>query len=82
MFTIGCLIFRSTFLPRVLGVLVAAAGVSYLTYLWPPFAHSLQPFSMLPVMLGELGLTIWLLTAGVNADRWSEVAGAAAAHRA
>jgi hypothetical protein len=82
MLSIGYLIFRSTFLPRVLGILVAAAGVSYLTYLWPPFANSLQPFSMLPVMLGELGLTVWLLVAGVNGQRWSEVEGAAATRRA
>jgi hypothetical protein len=82
MVVIGYLIFRSTFMPRILGALVAAAGLSYLTYLWPPFAQSLQPFSMLPIMLGELGLTGWLVAAGVNAQRWSEVERAAATRRA
>jgi hypothetical protein len=82
MLVIGYLIFRSTFLPRILGILVVATGLSYLTYLWPPFAESLQPFSMLPVMLGELGLTGWLLTAGVNAERWSDVERAAATRSA
>jgi Domain of unknown function (DUF4386) len=82
MLVIGYLIFKSTFLPRILGILVAAAGLSYLTYLWAPFAQSLQPFSMLPVMLGELGLTGWLLAGGVNAQRWSEVERAAATRRA
>jgi hypothetical protein len=69
---IGYLIVRSTFMPRVLGVLVALAGASYLTQLSPPLAHALSPFNLAPAALGEPSLMLWLLVIGVNAQRWTE----------
>ena len=73
---IGYLIVRSTFLPRVLGVLMALAGLGGLTFLSPPFAKSLWPYNMLG-SIGEVSLTLWLIVFAVNADRWKEQAGAA-----
>jgi hypothetical protein len=72
---IGYLVFRSAFLPRILGVLMMFAGVSWLTFLYPPLANSLRPYNLAPGILGEGSLTLWLLTMGVNVERWKEQTG-------
>jgi hypothetical protein len=69
---IGYLIIRSTFLPRVLGVLVALAGLGWLTFLSPPLATSLLTYLEVLGVLGELPLMLWLLVVGVNAQSWKE----------
>lgn len=74
---IGYLIFRSTFLPRVLGVLMAFGGLGWLTFLSPDAANYLSPYNLAPGILGEGVLTVWLLAKGVNAQRWKEQAAAA-----
>jgi hypothetical protein len=71
---IGYLIFKSTFVPKVLGVLFALAGVALLTFLYMPLASSLIPYNLAVDALGELALTLWLLVKGVNAERWQEQA--------
>jgi len=73
---IGYLIFRSTFLPRTLGALMAFGGLGWLTFLSPPLAHYLSPYNLAPGMLGEGALTLWLLVFGVNEQRWKEQASA------
>jgi Domain of unknown function (DUF4386) len=68
---IGSLIFRSTFLPRVLGVLMVLAGLSWLTFLSPPLAnHLMTPIEILG-FLAEAALMLWLLVLGVNVQRWN-----------
>jgi hypothetical protein len=74
---IGYLIFRSFFLPRVLGVLMALAGLGWLTFLYPPVANSLSPYILVLGFLAELLLMLWLLVKGVNVQRWKEQAGKA-----
>jgi hypothetical protein len=69
---IGWLIFASGFLPRVLGLGMAAGGLLYLTFLSAPLAHSLFPWNVLPGFLAECALTLWLLLAGVNPQRWAK----------
>ena len=74
---IGYLIFRSTFLPRLLGVLMALAGLGWLTFLSPPLANRLSPYNLVLGFLAELALMLWLLARGVNVQRWKEQASAA-----
>jgi hypothetical protein len=69
---VGYLIFRSIFMPRIIGVLMLMAGVSWLTFLLPPVAQSLAPFNMMPGALGEVSLALWLIIKGVNVQRWNE----------
>jgi hypothetical protein len=74
---IGYLIFRSTFLPRMLGVPMAIAGVSWLTFLSTPVASHLSPYNVACGVLGEGLVMLWLLMMGVNVQRWKEQASAA-----
>lgn len=69
-FLIGYLIIRSTFLPGILGVLMALAGLGYLTFFVPAFASGLVPYNLIPGLIGEGALTFWLLAFGVNEQRW------------
>jgi hypothetical protein len=72
----GYLTFRSTFLPRVLGVLLMIAGLSWLTFLSPQFATRYFYF-LLPCAVGEGLLALWLLVKGVDDEKWKQQASAA-----
>jgi hypothetical protein len=73
---LGYLIFRSTFLPRILGVLMAFAGLGWLIFL-SPLANHLSTFLKVLGFLAEMSLMLWLLVKGVDAQRWKEQASAA-----
>ena len=70
---VGWLIVRSTFLPRFLGALMAIGGLGWLTFASPSAKH-LIPYNMIPGILAEGALTLWLLIKGVRAERWQEIA--------
>ena len=38
--------YQVNFLPRIIGVLYALAGVAYLTLLWQPLAKYLYPYNL------------------------------------
>jgi Domain of unknown function (DUF4386) len=71
----GYLIFRSGFMPRLVGLLEMLAGAAYLILLWPPLASALHPYYLF-FGVGELFLLLWLLVKGVDSARWHERAGA------
>ena len=73
---IGYLIFRSTFLPRIIGALGVLAGFGYLTLLWQPLAHYLYPYNLALAGPGEISLLFWLIVKGVNATKWKAMASA------
>lgn len=71
---VGYLIFKSAFLPRFLGVLLALSGLGWLTFLSPHLAHQLLHYTMVSGLLGEGSLTLWLLFVGINVERWQQQA--------
>jgi Domain of unknown function (DUF4386) len=54
----GYLIFRSTFLPRFLGVLVVMTGLGWLIFLSSQLSHALSSYTMFLGLLGEGSLTL------------------------
>lgn len=70
----GYLMLKSTFLPRILGVLLAIDGLGWMMFVVPPFASSIFPLIAAASALAEIPLQLWLVTVGVNAQRWKEQA--------
>ncbi len=77
---LGYLIYRSGLVPRTLGVLMAVAGLCYLTnsfsvFVAPTFAARLFPYILLPCLLAELSLALWLVVMGVDVRKLEETQG-------
>jgi hypothetical protein len=70
----GFLIFKSMFLPRVLGILFMISGFGWLLYLSPPFAVSIFPVIAALSAIGEIPLELWLIVKSVDEQRWNEQA--------
>jgi len=71
-FLLGYLIFKSGYIPRVLGVLLIVASIGYqinsfATFLLPNIAKSaeiLLAVTIMPAIIAEFSLTFWLLIKG------------------
>ena len=68
----GILVYKSGFIPRILGVFLMIACLAYVTasvttLLSPPYGPMLSRWMMLPAGLGELSIVLWLLVKGVRA---------------
>jgi len=72
---IGYLILRSTFLPRLLGVLMVLAGIAWLAFLSPPVEKHFSVYIEALGILAEASLMLWLIVMGVNVPHWNEQAG-------
>ena len=71
LFHLGVLIYKSGFLPRILGVLLIAAGFSYVAdcitpLLLPSYATVVERLARIPLTLGEPALILWLLIIGAK----------------
>jgi hypothetical protein len=71
-FFLGYLVFKSGFIPKVLGALLMVAGLCYLTtnfatILLPGYENykgMVEAILSLPMIIGELGFGLWLLFKG------------------
>ena len=76
--SIGYLVARSSFLPRILGVLLGLGGTCYVIASFAnfllPLGARLIPFVVPVALIGEGSLTVWLLIKGLNEQRWYEQA--------
>jgi hypothetical protein len=75
----GYLVFRSTFLPRWLGVLSFVAGLGWLTFLYRPLGDRVFPVAALFGLSGAVAMIFWLLAFGVNEERWTKQSAASSA---
>ena len=71
---LGCLVFKSGFLPKLLGILVLIAGAGYLIDWSTQLLFQGIPTVSQFTFIGELLLALWLLIRGVDVARWQEVA--------
>jgi hypothetical protein len=82
--TLGYLVYRSGYLPKFLGVLMAIAGACYLFnslmhFLAPALSAHLFSVLFVPIFVAEASLTLWLLVKGVDRAKWEERTRAASA---
>jgi hypothetical protein len=73
----GYLIFKSDYLPKLIGVLMQLAGLSYLLACFAALfaakiADLIIPAILIPPLIGESSLCLWLLVKGVNIAKWNE----------
>jgi hypothetical protein len=72
LFPFGYLVYRSGFLPKMLGVLLMAGCFGYLieffgSFLSPVYSGTFLPTLVgLPASVGEIGICLWLLIMGTN----------------
>ncbi|GLQ99670.1 DUF4386 domain-containing protein [Dyella mobilis] len=71
----GFNIFRSGFLPRILGILLALAGLSYfadgfISFVSPSLQARLLPYLLFPCLPGEGSIALWLAIVGLNVEKW------------
>ena len=70
---LGILLYRSRYVPRALGILLTAAGLGYIvhglaSFFAANYGANTATFLLTPAVLGELGLTLWLIAKGVSVD--------------
>lgn len=68
----GYLIFRSTFLPRTLGILSMIGSAGWLRYFYPPLRYPPFLFIVVFALLVAAFKIFWLIVRGVDEDRWKE----------
>jgi len=73
LFPMGYLVYKSGFLPKIIGALLIVAVFGYLAdsfifFFIPDFGITFSEFTF----LGEMLITFWLLFKGVNVEQWEK----------
>lgn len=73
LFPFGLLVYKSRFIPRILGVFLFLNGMAYITHsftilLFPVYQTLVGKVSMPFWILGEISITLWLLIKGVKSQ--------------
>jgi len=73
LFPMGYLVYKSGFLPKILGILLIIGCFGYLAdffivALFPALNVTVSQFTF----IGEITLPLWLLIKGVNVEKWQE----------
>lgn len=74
---LGYLVYRSGFVPSVLGILLFIGGIGYLAQsyghiLAPQYDGTLSTVVIVLSIPGELAFTVWLLWKGVRVEQWEQ----------
>ncbi|MFZ1513766.1 MAG: DUF4386 domain-containing protein [Saprospiraceae bacterium] len=75
----GYLIFKSDYVPKIIGVLLIICSVCYVAnsfawFLAPKFAEMLIPGILIPCFIAESSVCLWLIVKGVNVQKWTKQA--------
>jgi hypothetical protein len=67
----GYLVYKSGFIPRLLGIFLILNGIAYIissfvSLLFPDYQTIISQFAMPFLILGEISITLWLLIKGVK----------------
>jgi hypothetical protein len=68
----GYLIYRSTFLPRILGILAMIGSAGWLRYLYPPLRFPSFTIIVVAALISAAVQIFWLIVYGVDEERWKE----------
>jgi len=79
LFPLGCLVYRSRFLPRFLGIWLIINGFAYLAMsftglLLPQYETTVSNIAF-PALLGEMALMLWLVIRGARPQSFDAAAG-------
>lgn len=74
-FFLGYLLFKATYFPKFLGLFMVVASFSYLinsftSIISPEHAALISPMILLPALVAEASLALWLIVRGVNMKKW------------
>ena len=73
LFPMGYLVFKSGYIPKIIGILLMIGCFGYLidsftAFLFPKFGVTIAQFTF----IGEVLLPLWLLIRGVNVEQWEK----------